>query len=140
MRCKMKRILKILLSVILVGILTGCSEKDMQVKEVIDLIGQTEEQYVKVGMVADKYKELVYEYLKDGDIEKINEFATDEAIKGLQEWVCTDFIVVKQEYMTAINHANITHYLLVRTKEGLSVIYLYWNDKGLYDVEIGEVL
>lgn len=137
----MRRVNKyLLISGVIMLLLTGCSEQDMQIKETLELVSQTESQYVEVGMVADKYKEYVYEYLKNGDIDKIKEFATEEAVKVLEEWQSADFVVVKQDYMTAINHANITQYMLVRTKEGLKAIYLYWNESGLYGVEIGEVL
>lgn len=132
--------MNVLFCVILISLVTGCSAKDMQVKETLDLIEQTENKFVEVGTVADNYKEYVYEYLKTGDMTKIKEFATETALNVLKEWKCTDFVVVKQDYMTAINHANITQYMLVRTKEGLNAIYLYWNENGLYGVELGEVL
>lgn len=139
----MKRI-KQALCILILGVfcLTGCSgaNGNMTTDEVLNLIEQTEKSYVNVGLFIDSKKEEIYNALRTHDYSVIKEYSSDKAIKELEGWTASNFVIIKQYYMTAIGHGNVTYFMLIRTEEGLKTLNLYWSAEELYDVEIGGVI
>lgn len=130
--------------VIMLGIIScflcGCSSsKDMQTDEKLNLIQMTEDEFVNIGMFADKHKDAVYEYLRTKDESLLVGFCSEKAKGVLKGIDLGNFVIVKQNYMTAIGRANITHYMMIRSGSELSVMCLYWSSTELYDVDWGKV-
>lgn len=132
--------MKRFLILIMLGLmfLTSCSSNE--VTDTLKLIEESETAYVNTGKFIDLHKEAVFNYMKNKDVSLISDFATNKAIEKLGVFEDSNFVIVKQEYMTAIGHANITHYLLLRQDSKLKIVYLFWTEQSLYDVEMGDVL